>query len=252
MTGVHPVVGRAFRPDEDRFGADRAVVIGFELWRRHYGSAADVVGRSIRIDNEPYQIIGVAPRGFIYPTRNVQLWLPLLATVPPQQQIRHDLHYLKVAGRLRSGVSMQQAQAEVDAISARYKAAHPQEATGEGAVVVPLHDDLTSYVRRPVTILFAAVMCVLLIACLNIANLMLTRAVTRTREIGIRTALGASRLRIIRQLVTESVLLGLASGSPARPSLSGSPACSRHARRAPKRCWWRGHPQSIFGSSCLR
>jgi putative ABC transport system permease protein len=212
MTRVNPVAGRAFRFDEDRFGAAPAVVIGFEVWQRHYGGAPDAVGRSIRIDNEPYQIIGVAPRGFMYPSRSVQVWRPLLTSIPPQQQIRHDLHYLSVAGRLRDGVSVQQAQAEVDAISAQYKAAHPQEATGDGAAVIPLHDDLTSDVRRPVTILFVAVVCVLFIACLNIANLMLTRAVTRTREIGIRTALGASRVRIIRQLVTESVLIGLASG----------------------------------------
>lgn len=212
MTRVNPVLGRAFRLDEDRFGANRVVVIGFELWQRHYGGAADVVGRSINIDNEPYQIIGVAPRGFMYPSRSVQVWQPLLTSLPPQQQIRHDLHYLRVAGRLREGVSLQQAQAEVDAISGRYKAAHPQEATGDGAAVIALHDDLTSNVRRPVTILFVAVVCVLLIACVNIANLMLTRAVMRTREIGIRRALGASRLRIVRQLVTESVLLGLVSG----------------------------------------
>ena len=213
MLRVSPVVGRAFRPDEDRFGAARAVVIGFDLWQRQFGGSPNVVGQSIRIDNEPYEVIGVAPRGFMYPNRGVQVWLPLLTTLPPQQQIRHDLHYLRVVGRVRSDVSMEQARAEIDAIAARYKAAHPQEATGAGATVTPLHEDLVSSARRPLTILFAAVACVLLIACFNIANLMLTRTVARTREIGIRTALGASRGRIIRQLVTESVLLGLAGGA---------------------------------------
>ena len=149
----------------------------------------------------------------MYPTRTVQLWLPLLTTISPQQQIRHDLHYLRVIGRLRSGVSIEQARAEVDGISARYKAAHPQEATGQGVTIIPLHEDLVGDVRRPLFVLFGAVLCVLLIACLNIANLILTRAMARAREIGIRTALGASRGRIVRQLVTESVVLGLTGGT---------------------------------------
>ena len=210
---VSPVMGRAFGPDEDRSGAARAVVIAFDLWQRQFGGAADVIGKTIRLDTEAYEVIGVAPRGFIYPNRAVQVWLPLLATLAPQQQIRHDLHFLRVVGRVRSGVSMEQASAEIDAIASRYKAAHPQEATGAGATLIPLHDDLVGDARGPLTILFGAVSCVLLIACLNIANLLLTRALTRTKEIGIRTALGASRGRIIRQLVTESVLLGLAGGA---------------------------------------
>jgi putative ABC transport system permease protein len=211
--GASPAVGRAFRPDEDRNGAARAVVISFDLWQRQFGGSTDVVGKPIRLDNEAYEVIGVAPRGFMYPSRTVHVWLPLLTTLPPQQQIRHDLHYLRVVGRLRPGVSTEQAQAEVDGIARRYKAAHPQEATGDGATVISLHEDLVGDARRPLVILFGAVSSVLLIACLNIANLMLTRAVARTKEIGIRTALGASRGRIVRQLVTESVLLGLAGGA---------------------------------------
>jgi putative ABC transport system permease protein len=213
MLRVRPVVGRTFRPDEDRNGAAPAVVIGFDLWMRLFGGSPDVVGKTIRLDNEPYEVIGVAPRGFMYPRRTIELWLPLLATMPPQQQIRHDLHYLRVVGRMRPAVSLQQARAEIDGISSRYKAAHPQEATGSGATLVALHDDLVGDARRPLSVLFGAVTCVLLIACLNIANLMLTRAAARTREIGIRTALGASRSRIIRQLITESVLLGLVGGA---------------------------------------
>ena len=190
---VIPVVGRPFAPEEDRNGAARAVVIGFDLWQRQFAGSADVIGKSVKLDNETYEVIGVAPRGFMYPTRTVQLWLPLLTTISPQQQIRHDLHYLRVIGRLRSGVSIEQARAEVDGISARYKAAHPQEATGQGVTIIPLHEDLVGDVRRPLLVLFGAVLCVLLITCLNIANLILTRAMARAREIGIRTALGASR-----------------------------------------------------------
>jgi putative ABC transport system permease protein len=210
---VSPVAGRSFRADEDRNGAPRAVVIAFELWQRQFGGAADAVGKSIRLDNEAYEVIGVAPRGFSYPNRAVEAWLPILTQIPPQQQIRHDLHYLRVIARLRDGISMEQAGAELDGIASRYKAAHPNEATGAGATVIPLHDDLVGETRRPLAVLSGAVLCVLLIACLNIANLMLTRAAARTREIGIRAALGASRGRIIRQLVTESVVLGLAGGA---------------------------------------
>jgi putative ABC transport system permease protein len=213
MLRVSPALGRTFRPDEDRFGASRVAVISFDIWHRQFGGAVDVVGRHVSVDNEPYEVIGVAPSGFTYPNRDVQVWLPLLSTLPPQQQIRHDLHTLRVAARLHAGVSMEQALAEVDTIAARYKAANPQVAASPGATILRLHDDLLGDARRQLTILFGAVLCVLLIACLNIANLMLTRAAGRSREIGIRTALGAGRARIIRQLVTESALLGLAGGA---------------------------------------
>ncbi len=213
MLRVTPVVGRTFRPDEDRYGAARVVVIGFDVWQRQFGGAVDVVGKHVRLDNEPYEVVGVAPRGFVYPNRAVQVWLPLLTTLPPQQQVRHDLHNLRVAARVRRGVALPQAWAEIDAIAARYKAANPQVAASPGATVIPLHEDLVGDTRSQLMILFGAVFCVLLIACLNIANLMLTRAAARSREIGIRAALGAGRGRIIRQLVTESALLGLAGGA---------------------------------------
>jgi putative ABC transport system permease protein len=212
-TRVTLVMGRPFRPEDDRFGTPGAVVISFDLWQRLFGGAADIVGRPIRIDNTSYEVIGVAPRGFVFPNRFVQIWSPLLTTVPPQMQMRHDLHNLSVVGRLRADASFEQAQSEINAISARYKAAHPQEATGAGATVVPLHAELIADARKPLTVLFAAVVCVLFIACLNIANLMLTRAATRTREFGIRRALGATRRQVVQQLITESVLLALAGAA---------------------------------------
>src|SRR5262249_11575107 len=141
------------------------------------------------------------------------VWMPLLTSIPPPMQVRHDLHFLQVIGRLRADVTRERALAELDAIAARYKSAHPNESTAKGAAAVPLHDYLVTRVRTPLVVLLAAVTCVLLIACVNIANLMLTRAPVRGREIGIRTALGAGRGRIIRQLLTESVLLGLAGGA---------------------------------------
>ena len=211
--GVSPVVGRPFRSEEDRFGAPRTVVISYDLWQRQYSGAADVIGKSIRLSEQDYEVIGVMPRSVMFPNRIVEAWVPILTGMPPATQLRHDLHFLGVIGRVRGDVPIERARAEIDGISARYKNAHPNESTGKGAHVIPLHDSLVSGVRTPLVVLLAAVSCVLLIACVNIANLMLTRAAVRAREIGIRTALGASRGRIVRQLIAESLLLGLAGGA---------------------------------------
>jgi predicted permease len=211
--GVSPVVGRRFHPEEDRFGAPRLAVISYGLWQRQFGGSAETVGRAIRLDGNSFQIIGVMPRGFMFPYRNVEVWVPYLTGSAPRQQVRHDLHFLQVIGRLRPGVSVEQARAEIDGIAARYRNAHPDVATGKGANVVPLHSRLVQDVRRPLVILLGGVGCVLLIACVNIANLVLTRAAGRAREIAMRAALGATRGRIIRQLVTESVLVALAGGA---------------------------------------
>jgi putative ABC transport system permease protein len=210
--GVGPVIGRTFATEEDRFGAARVAIISYALWQRQYGGAADAIGKSIRLDGQNYEVIGAMPRSFMFPHRLVEVWRPLLAGLPPEQQIRHDLHNLSVVGRLRPGISLEQGRAEIDAISARYKNAHPDEATGKGASAFPLHGQLVQSVRTPLIVLLGAVGCVLLIACVNIASLLLTRAASRTREIGIRAALGAGRARIIRQLVTESVIVALAGG----------------------------------------
>src|SRR5262249_41626603 len=161
---------------------------------------------------EPMQIVGVMPREFIFPSRTIDAWLPLLTTLPPNTQIRHDLHFLQAVARLRPGVAQDRAQAELDIIAATYKSAHPNESTAKAATVMPLRDLLLGNSRRALAVIFGAVFCVLLIACVNIANLLLTRASARAREMGIRAALGAGRARIVRQLLTESVLLGIIGG----------------------------------------
>jgi putative ABC transport system permease protein len=212
MLGVKPMMGRPFALEEDRFGAARVAIISYGLWQRQYGGASDVIGKSIRLDGEPTQVIGVMPRGFMFPHRIVEVWQPLMSSLAPQQQIRHDLHNFAVVGRLRPGISLEQARTEIDGISARYKNEHPDVATGKGANAFPLHNQLVQNVRTSLVVMLGAVGCVLLIACVNIASLLLTRASSRTREIGIRFALGAGRGRIILQLIAESVILALAGG----------------------------------------
>ena len=210
--GVAPLLGRNFRPDEDRYGAPHVAAISYGLWQRHFGGAKDVIGKMIRLESENYEIVAVMPRGFAFPSRTVEVWSPLLTFLPPEHQKRHDTHFLRLVGRLRNGVSVEHARAEIDGIAARYKRDHPQDVSGRGGNVIPLHDSLVSDVRTSLLLLLGAVGCVLLIACVNVANLLLTRAAGRIREVSIRAAIGASRNRIISQLLTESILIALAGG----------------------------------------
>ncbi len=211
--GVAPFAGRPFAADEDRFGAPRVVIVSYGLWQRDLGADAHAVGRGIRLDDRDYEIIAVMPKAFAFPSRTVDLWVPLRTQLAPRLWQRHDLHFLQAIGRVRSGIPIDQAIAQVDTISAAYKAAHPQESTGRGAIGVPLHDSLVTDAKTPLLVLLVAVTCVLLIACFNLANLMLTRSTARTREFAVRLALGAGRQRIVRQLLTESIALGLIGGA---------------------------------------
>jgi predicted permease len=210
---VNPAAGRTFRAEDDRWGAARTAVISYSLWQRQFLGSPDFAGKMIRLNEQPYEVVGVMPASFMFPSRDVDAWIPVLTLLPPAVQVRHDLHSWRVIGRMRAGVSREQAHSEIDAIAARYKNAHPNESTGKGATLLPLHDTLVVQARTPLVVLLGAVTCVLLIACVNIANLLLTRGTARAREIGIRAALGAGRGRIVRQLMTESVLLALAGGA---------------------------------------
>jgi len=212
ILGVVPILGRNFTEAEDRFGGEKVALLGFGLWQQRFGGAPDAVGRLIKLDNQECRIVGVMPRGFAYPTRDNAVYLPLGHYRNFEGEVRHDTHNLRVIGRLRPGVSVEQARAEVDGIAARYRQAHHVDFVAEGANVVPLRDSVVHDTRKPLLILFGAVCCVLLIACVNVANLLLARAAGRSREVSIRTAIGAGRARLIRQLLTESVLLALAGG----------------------------------------
>ena len=206
--GLRPVAGRLFTVENETEGKDRVVVISYGLWQRRFGGAADVLGRTVALNAIPHEIIGVMPPEMRWP-QTAEAWKPLA----PSQQRREarGAFWLPVVGRLKPGVSLATAQTEMGGISTRLEQAYPAN-RGYGANVVSLREQIVGGVDLALKVLMGAVAFVLLIACANLANLMLGRTAVRRRELAIRTALGAGRGRLIRQIVTEAMVLAMIGG----------------------------------------
>jgi len=209
---VRPQLGRPFIADDMRPGARAVVLLGHGLWQRGYGGDRAIVGRTIVLEGTPHEVVGVLPPGFEFP-EGTELWTPLRFAPDDLTANQRGAHYLSAVGRLRDGVTVAQASADLDRIERDLVRQFPDKIDGYTVRAVPLLESMVGGVQRPLLILFGAVGFVLLIACVNVSNLLLARATTRTGEIAVRAALGAGRWRLLRQLLAESMILSVIGGA---------------------------------------
>ena len=207
--GVAPALGRGFLSEEEKSGMNHVAILSDELWQRRFGGDPRLIGNTIPINQQNFTVVGVMPPGFHFWASEEELWTPL--TLDPDRSSR-NYYYLVAVARLKSNVTLEQTRAELTSIARQLALEYPKTNQGWGASVVPLRDELTGTVRLPLLLLFGAVAFVLLIACANVANLLLVRAAGRRKEFAIRSALGAGRVDIVRRLLSESLTLAAAGG----------------------------------------
>ena len=212
LLGVQPALGRLFVAGDDTSEANATVVLSWSLWKRRYGADPAILGNAILIDARPYTVIGILPAWFNYPDSRVQLWTPIYHDRSRELMRMHDAHNFNLVARLKPGVSIAQATAELNTIQEGIRRRFPTGAVNDAANIRPILDGETRNIKTGLYTLLAATACLLLIACLSIANLLVARAATRRRETAIRTALGSTRARLIREQVIESLLLSCAGG----------------------------------------
>jgi predicted permease len=212
VLGVEPALGRTFTSDEDRLGANDVVILTWSLFQSRFGGDPSIVGKSVRIDSKPYTVVGVLPQSFTYPDPSVKVWIPYVQAFMPDELVAPDHHQSHVVARLKKDVPAAAAIQEVSALQYQIHMQNQGKPVAEDAVIRPLIDDVVQDVKTPLLILMASVGCMLLIACLNVSNLLVARGASRRREVAIRGALGGCRLKLIREQITESFLISIAGG----------------------------------------
>jgi putative ABC transport system permease protein len=211
VLGIRPALGRTFAAGEDSFGRHRVVILGHGLWQQRFGSNAAVVGRSIILNGVPFEVVGVLPK-HVFPHTEAQLFVPLVLSTPEEPASRTSHNY-GVYARLQPGVSFEQARSEMDRIGKDLEKTYPQLSRGHGANVTKLAEEIAGPVERTLVVLMASVAFILLIACINVTNLLLARAAGRRREVAVRAAIGASRTRLLRQVLVECAVMAIAGGA---------------------------------------